>query len=99
MKIGLGALLTALFFVIVAGGHVSLDARPESPAALGVVVTLAAAVCAFLGVTKLQEKDLVTAALLIGLATLGVVADPLVGGDMFATVRTLVAVLTFGGLA
>lgn len=98
-EIGLACLLIALFFAIVAGGHVSLDARAEGPAAVGVLLTLVAAGLSASGIAAARSEKTAQAALCLGLAALIVVLDLLSGGDMFATVRTLVAALVFGGLA
>lgn len=105
---GLLLLLVAMFFAIVAGGHVSLDARPLQGSPIGILATLLAAFCVPLGVWFLMRKegenDGVIGSVLIGLAGVIVVADAhpkfnmFQGGEMFATVRLLVALMVFGGL-
>ncbi len=98
-EIGLSCLLIALFFAIVAGGHVSMDAKPEGAAALGVVLTLVSAGLAAYGVACARTDKTMQAFACLSLSAILVVLDLLSGGDMFATIRTLVAALVFGGLA
>ena len=97
---GLYCLLAAVFFAIVAGGHVQIEARPESGAALGLLLTLAlclAGAWAVVAITrhKTQVVPSVVLAVVVGL----IVADPLQGGAMFTTMRVFVAVLVLGGVA
>lgn len=91
---GLYCLLAAVFFSIIAGGHVSMDALPESPAAGGILVTLLASCAVVWGLLDPRTKLVPTV-----IGALLVLWDPLEGGQMFTTVRVFIALLVFGGLA
>lgn len=91
---GLFCLLAAVFFAIVAGGHVSMDALPESPAAGGILLTLLAACAIVWGLLDAKVRHVPTV-----VGALIVLWDPLEGGQMFTTVRVFIALLVFGGLA
>jgi tetratricopeptide (TPR) repeat protein len=91
---GLFCLLAAVFFAVVAGGHVSMDALPESRAAGGILVTLLASCAIVWGLLDPKTKHVPTV-----IGALLVLYDPLDGGQMFTTVRVFIALLVFGGLA
>ncbi|MCH8977982.1 MAG: O-antigen ligase family protein [Armatimonadetes bacterium] len=110
---GLLLLLVATFLLIVAGGHVTLDARPASGTSIGIVLTLAAALLtvggAFFATRARTEYDGPIGGGMLLIAGGIVVHDVvytmltgkglLTGGDMFAAIRLLAGLAVFGGLA
>ena len=98
--VGLFCLLGAVFFAIVAAGHVQIDALPESGAALGLLLTLLACLAAGWAILAFQKTEgpVVPSIVLFTAAAL-IVIDPLQGGAMFTTLRVFVAVLVLGGVA
>ena len=103
MEPGLLLLLVATFFLIVAGGHVTLDARPATGSSIGIVLTLLAAVLAAVGAWLASRKrtswDGEVGAGMLVLAGGIVLLDLLSGGDMIAAVRMLAGLAVFGALA
>jgi O-antigen ligase len=97
---GLFCLLAAVFFSIVAGGHVQIDAKPDTRAALGLFLTFLAclgSVSSVFVLSRNRKSGLASAAFAITIGFL--LFDVLEGGAMFATMRVFVALLVFGGLA
>ncbi|HXH61672.1 MAG TPA: O-antigen ligase family protein [Fimbriimonadaceae bacterium] len=97
--IGLFCLLTALFFAIVAGGQVTLDASAFVAPPGGILTTLAAAAAGVIGLVLLVRGQSSRAALLLAASFAGIYLDFLTSGDQFSLIRVLIALAVFGGLA
>lgn len=103
MRLGLGCVLAAVFFAIVAGGSVPMDAQPAFEPVSGILLTALAGVLVAVGLLLKSESENAQMRLAgIGLtvvAGLIVVYDLFAGGDLPSLVRLVCSLLVLGGLA
>ncbi len=103
MKIGLVCLLSALFFAVVAGGSVPVDAQPLFEPLSGLLWTAIAAVSFAVGICLVSESvndsKRLQGVVLVSIAGAVVVYDFFAGGDATSVVRILCSLFVFGGFA